>query len=267
MTSSGEKSSEKVKALEQYWPILEKVYPRILRDVYIETERPLKEIFTPGRKILTIINHSTPLSWLPAICLLADEILKAGGGKRRPIGVMDRFFFQHAALKPLAQFISQFDSVLSFDEIMQKFDGKNFTDVVIFPEGSNCFFGPGDEIQEFRSPRFLELALKTQSEIFLVVHRGSEDWALPISMQSQDIPFRAYLPGWLNEKISRTGILAIPKWPAPIDKFKMKCEIYRPSIDLNDLPTSRRKRLEVLWAEAEKVQNRMRELNEQLDQI
>ena len=208
--------------------------------------------------MVTVLNHSTPLSWLPAICLLTEKICEGGGEARVPVGVMDKFFFQNPLFKPVAERLTQFNCFPSFEDIIKK--ANDFTDVAIFPEGSNCFFGRGEIIQPFRSPRFIELALKMKAKIFIVVHRGSEDWAHSVRVQGRDLPFQAYLPGWLNEKIQQGGFFVIPKIPKKIRQFRMTCDFYEPSITIDELSRHRGTKMKQLWSEAELVRIRMQEM-------
>lgn len=252
-----------MKKLQDYQPYLQKVFDKIINEYDFVSKPDVHEVFRPEQKVVTILNHSTPLSWLPAICLLVQKICSGGGGTRVPVGVMDKFFFKVPFFKPVAEYLTQFEVFPSFEDIIRKAEG-GYTDVAIFPEGSNCFFGEGETIQPFRSPRFIELALKMRARIYLAVHRGSEDWALALDLKSKNIPFQAYLPGWLNEKIKKGGFFVIPTVPKKIPHFRMVCDFYEPQIRLEDLSTKRSERMRQLWDEAERVRCRMQQMFDSL---
>lgn len=253
-----------MKKMIDYQPMLQKVCDHIVADYEFRSEQPLKEVYKSEQKIVTILNHSTPLSWLPAVCVLSEKIcLEAAGGDRIPVGVMDKFFFQSPLFKPVASYLTQFNALPSFEDIIRK-SNLGYTDVAIFPEGSNCFFGQGEVIQPFRSPRFIELALKMQAKIFIAVHRGSEDWAKAVQLNHHNFPLKAYLPGWLNEKIENGGFFVIPKIPNKIPRFAMTCEFYEPSLKIEDLSTKRSERMRQLWEEADKVRDKMQEMFDSL---
>lgn len=253
-----------LKNIEDYRPILEKVFHQIIHNYAFDSQDVLLDISQKKEKVITIMNHSTPLSWLPAACVMAEQFCRAGGGSRVPIAVMHKFFFDFPLLKPLGKYFTQFNQVLSFDEVLKKFQANECTDLAIFPEGSNCFFGEGHVVQPFRSPRFVEIALRAKAPILLAAHHGSENWAKSLRIQREKIPFMAYLPGWVNEKIERGGHFTLPLWPRPIEDFRMKCEIYEPELKLEDLSGHRRERLDQLWQEAERVRHRMQEMVDSL---
>ena len=246
----------RLKQLREYQPFLHQLLQLTVAHHEFSSTPDLPQVYSETQKVVTILNHSTPLSWLPAVSLLVEKVCVQGGGARVPVSVMDRFFFNTPMLKTLAEYLTQFNALPSFDSILSRKD-TGITDVAIFPEGSNCFFGRGERIQPFRSPRFIELALKMNAKIFLVVHRGSEDWALPLNFSEVFLPFQALLPGWFNEKVKRGGYFMIPTLPKKISVFRMMGEIYQPSLTLDTLSDNRATRKAQLWAETEIVRSRM----------
>lgn len=254
------------KRLKDYLPLLEQVRQRVIKEHRFDSQDILSKIYRRDDKVVTVMNHSTPLSWLPAVSLLATLISDKCGGDaslRLPVGVMDRFFFNVPLLKQLAEYLTQFETIPSFDEIIKKFES-GYTDVAIFPEGSNCFFGEGEQIQNFRSPRFIELALKLQAKVCLAVHRGSEDWAHAMQFEDHNFPLKAYLPGWLNEKLNQNGVLMLPMLPKKVDCFRMTCELYEFDLKASDLSPYQDERMQQLWIESDKVRLRMQEMFDSL---
>lgn len=69
-------------------------------------------------RTIVILNHATPLSWIPAISFLTQKVVAAGGGDRKPLGVADKWLFSNPFTKPLAEYLTQSDRHLSFEKLM-----------------------------------------------------------------------------------------------------------------------------------------------------
>ncbi|CAN5543342.1 hypothetical protein BH10BDE1_BH10BDE1_36570 [soil metagenome] len=212
----------------------------------------LDQVLSENPRLIVVFSHSAPLSWIPAPCLLTAHVVARGGGRRRPIAVMDRFFYSVPGLRAVAKYVAQSDRPLSFKELVQHFEKMKTADLVVFPEGSNCFFGDPAELQPFRSHRFVEIGIRTKSPLLLCVHRGSEKWG-----KSWKLPMAlAASVGSLfgtngSSRLASTRRLTIPMWPAKMDRFSMLCELYQPEGDA--------------VAESEKVHARMQEMLRELD--
>lgn len=253
-----------MRRLADFETLFTQVMHVMARNTCLRSDPVLGEIIEKHSKLLVVFNHSTPLSWLPASCLLAVHFCARGGGNRFPLGVTDRFFYHVPVFRPLARFFTQSEKPLTFTELSDRFIGRPNLDLVIFPEGSNCFFGRPDEIQEFRSPKFIELAIRAKAPILVCVHRGSERWAtnIPVSMGTLDK--LDFLPkvifDFLERRIRKTGLLTLPLLPTPMDRFEMSCELYYPSLRVSELDTDGALRYQQLRSEAERVREKMKVL-------
>jgi hypothetical protein len=183
---------------------------------------------------------------------------------------MDKFFYSVPPLRWLAEWVSQNEKLLTFEELVERFQSIDRGDLVVFPEGSNCFFGPPEEIQEFRSPRFMELAIRTRTPLLTVVHRGSESWGLKLKVSADQ--YEQMVEHWklpefaqkfLGDRLKRSGLLVLPWLPKPMPRFAMLADLYRPrELELsNDVEI---RRLQVA-EEAERVRAHMREQLRELD--
>jgi hypothetical protein len=258
-----------MRRLKDFEPITSQVMQVIAKDTSFSCRPSLGEIFQTHDKVIFAISHSTPLSWLPAMCLLTAHACARGGGARKPLGIMDRFFFTVPGLRYLAQQITQADGPMSFAEIADSFKHGDGNDLVIFPEGSNCFFGHPEDIQEFRSPRFMELAIRSGAPIVIAVHRGSEGWAKAVPLDESTLDKIDFLPkiaaDFLQNRLRKTGLLTFPLWPKPMEKFAMLCELYHPKLKVEDLKSDPQEQVLQIREEAELVRMRMRELLTELD--
>ncbi|RYZ75423.1 MAG: 1-acyl-sn-glycerol-3-phosphate acyltransferase [Proteobacteria bacterium] len=263
-----------MKALREYQPILSKILQRLAKETRFQSTPPLGEILEANPRLVVAFNHSSPLSWLPAISLLTSHVCARGGGGRRPMGVMDKFFFSVPGFRTIAQQLTQSEHALGFEELVEKFKSSEGTDIVIFPEGSNCFFGDPAKLQPFRSPRFIELAVRTGTPILVCAHRGSEDWgvALPIPEKAMHtilgkidlLP--AFAADFLKDRLKETGVFTLPLLPLPMQKFEMRCEVFYPHLKVSDLSKNREECRAQINEEAERVHAKLESLLKAIDQ-
>lgn len=211
-------------------------------------------------RLLVALNHSTPLSWIPAGAALALEAIKAGGGDRTPRAVMDKWFYSNPLTKRIAEYFTQFDRPQSFDELLASFVQSERTDLVIFPEGANTFFGSVTEIGEFRSHRFVELAIRAEAPLLLVVHKGSESWSWPLQLPPEWGAFLLPFSKFFGENILKASIFNLPLIPQKLPRFQMTCELYRPALKAVEFSTDPEELEIQLRTEAEKIRRRMQEI-------
>ena len=192
-----------MKTLQEYHGPLSQLLSWTCEKTEFQSEIPFEDILRQPRLVLAI-NHATPLSWVPAMCLLTQKACEFGGGDRIPWGVVDRWFYTNPIFRWIATQISQSEKPQSFDEIVEKFQNSLRTDLVVFPEGAMTFFGKPTEIQDFRSVKFIEIAIRCRAPILIVAHSGSEVW-------SQNL----VIPDALSMLMSQ-GL-------APFSRFFLKC--------------------------------------------
>lgn len=258
-----------MRTLASYEPITSMVLHWITKETKFRCRPKLGEILQENKRLVVAISHSSPLSWLPAVCLLNAHVCARGGGQRRPLGVMDRAFFHIPGIDKIAQLLTQTERPLAAHELIEHFELFENMDLVVFPEGSNCFFGRPDELQDFRSPKFVEIAVRVGAPILICVHRGSEPWATTVPIEEPIVDRLGFLPkfatDFLEERLRKKGQLAIPLWPKKIEKFSMLCELYRPELNAEDLSQDKMERREQLRQESDKIHARMQELLNELD--
>jgi hypothetical protein len=181
---------------------------------------------------------------------------------------MDHAFFQIPLVKALAQFFTQSERPVTFQDLCERFQSAEPFDLVLFPEGSNCFFGSPDEIQDFRSPKFVELAVRTKTPILIGAHLGSEAWAKALPVKEEVMDYLTLLPNFaynfVEKRIRKTGHFVLPLSPKPMEHFEMICEIYHPSLKAEDLAEEASIRRAQLEAEAARIRQRMVELLDEL---
>jgi hypothetical protein len=257
------------KPLSFFEPILSQIMLMVAKKTRFRSRPGLASVLAENPRLIVVFNHSTPLSWLPAISLLTAHACARGGGTRRPTGVMDRFFFSVPGLRVLAHQLTQSDHPLGFEELVATFRTSKETDIIIFPEGSNCFFGEPSVVQPFRSPRFVELAVRTNTPILLCAHRGSESWAQAVPVGDAVTSKIDLLPkviaDFLGERLKETGLLTIPKIPKQLDRFEMLCELYKPSLAEDELDKNSSRARAQIEEEAEHVRAKLESMLAEID--
>lgn len=253
-----------MKPLKDFEPFLSQLLLKMAKETHFSSESSLAEVLEKNPRLVVAFNHASPLSWLPAIALLTAHTCARGGGNRRPMGVMDKFFFAVPGFRTIAQQLTQSDRPLAFEELVERFKTKAGTDIVLFPEGSNCFFGNPENLQPFRSPRFVELAIRTQTPILLCAHRGSENWAVTLPVPEEVLGLIDLLPkfasDFLGARLKQTGAFALPLLPLPMDRFEMHCELYHPTLREEELSEEDEVCREQVRAEADQVHKKLQSM-------
>ncbi|MCA9544858.1 MAG: hypothetical protein KC613_10725 [Myxococcales bacterium] len=219
---------------------------------------PFGDLLAAHPNLVLAISHATPLSWLPIPFVLSLEACAAGQGQRVPFGVVDRFFFRFPPLRPVGRFLTQAERAQDFNGLLERLQGgQPGHDLVIFPEGNHTFFADTQGIGPFRSPRFVELAVRAGVPLLLVVHRGTERW-------SRAVPVPAAVLGRLF-KGGHTGRLNVPLPLRRIHRLQVKVALYTPSLRAQALSGDRAADRPLIEAEAQRVRARMQALLASLD--
>ncbi|MES2854596.1 MAG: 1-acyl-sn-glycerol-3-phosphate acyltransferase [Bdellovibrionota bacterium] len=221
----------------------------------------MTKVLEENQKLVIVFNHASPLSWLPAIALLAAHVTARGGGSRKPVGVMDRLFFEVPFVKQLAGLLTQFENPPSFLDLTSSFVDGDATDLVVFPEGSNCFFGDPAELKPFRSAKFVELAIRANAPIYVCVHKGSEAWGKVLPVPPNWLEMLHVLPPivqtFLKSRVESTGQFTLPMWPTAMERFEMWGTLYHPTLKASDLSEDKEEKLRQLTNEADAIREIM----------
>jgi len=259
-----------LRRLSEYEPLTNAVLKLVAKKTVFHTDVPLDQMMSENPRLIVAFNHASPLSWIPAPCLLTAQLAARGGGSRRPIAVMDRFFYSLPGLKDVARFITQSDRPLRFEELVSHFEELGTADLVVFPEGSNCFFGDPSGLQPFRSDRFVEISMRTKTPILLCVHRGSEGWGfnLPLAenltTKISELPLPSVVQKFIGNRLKESGGLTVPLPPRPMAQFSMYTRLFQPQIP-TDVEISSADWRDQVAREAKKVHEEMRSMLDYLD--
>lgn len=249
-----------MRTLIDYQEFLQALIKSLADRVDFKSSPELTEIIKNNTRLVAVANHSTPLSWAPAMALLALKVIEAGGGDRRPQGVVDRWFYSNPFTKVIAEYLSQSDHPLSFDELVEKFSNSEKTDLVIFPEGAYTFFGGVHDVQKFRSSKFVEIAIRCDAPILIVAHKGSESWSLPLQLPTEWGSFILPFSKFFGDKILKSEPLNIPMVPQKMERFAMACELYQPTLKMADLSEDSEVRKAQIEAEGQLIKDRLNQI-------
>lgn len=224
----------------------------------------MKEILRQHPQLIVALNHGPMLGPLASTIVLNKLYSENGGENRKPIVIMWRLFYDIPLYKYAIQYITQVDPGLNFDEFLSKMENEGFTDLFVKPEGENCNYGDGVEIQPFLSPRFIEFSLRLNTPILVLVHKGSENWATTVPVSDKLDGLLSKLPKKSYERIKETRLLSVPLLVRRLKELKVKYKLYTPTITAADLDKNPSSRTDLLNQEAEKVRTLMQTLMDDL---
>jgi len=224
----------------------------------------MSAILSEHPKLIVALNHGPMLGPLASTITLNKLYMENGGKNRKPIAIMWRFFYQIPLYKYAIQYVTQVDRGLNFDEFLAKMENEGFTDLFVKPEGENCNYGDGLEIQPFLSPRFIEFSLRLNTPILVLVHQGSENWAKTLPVSSHLDPIFKKLPKKSYDRIKETRLLSIPFLVKRLKELKVMYKLYQPKISADDLNVDIETQKALLKKESDNVRTLMQSMIDQL---
>lgn len=214
-------------------------------------------------KLVVAMNHGPMAGPLAGSVGMMNQYFKYGGEQRKPVVIAWRGFYRIPLIKHIVRYMSQVKNPPNLDGFAKRLTTGDATDIFVMPEGENCSFGNGLDIEPFLSPRFVELALKAQTPILIAVHIGSELWSNVIPVDERLNPLLKYLPNKSYQRIRETGqvnmsLTGLKKIP----ELKMYFKLYEPTMTLADLdkPDSFNR----LQQESEAIRNQMQAMVEEV---
>jgi hypothetical protein len=235
-----------MRKIGDYTDLLKALKDSFIQELEFTCEPDLTSVLRNPR-LIVILNHSTPLSWVPAISTLGLKVAECGGEDRIPRGIADKWFYSNPIGAKFAEFFTQSATPQTFEQLIEEFKEAQRKDLVIFPEGANTFFGDVRKVQDFRSSKFVEISIRCQAPILIVSHQGSEHWSTSLEVPAQLGQWITPLAPFFGKKISEFSSLNIPISFSKIKKFKMHCQLYMPTLyeaDLSVDPIQRKHQLD-----------------------
>lgn len=209
-------------------------------------------------KLVVAINHGPTIA--PGIVNMAliDLFLKNGGADRTHIAVIWKYFYKVPVIRRMASYITQIDKAYTFDQFLKAFQQQQVNDLMVMPEGENCNFGNGIDIEPFLSPRFMEFAIRSNVPVLIAVHYGSQILQKSLPIHDQQMKYFKWLPQKDYLRLAETKRLSIPKLPKHQKaSIWYSFKLYQPQITADQLSNDDKERDRQLWHEAETVRQLM----------
>jgi len=252
-----------MKKLGEYQAFLSALLRSVVDEFDFTAEEPLEQVLKTPR-LVVVLNHGTPISWVPPICLLTEKACEAGGADRVSKGVVDRFLYSNPITRPLAEYVTQSSQPQSFDELLEQFQSMERTDLVIFPEGAMTFFGNIDEIQPFRSPRFIEIAVRTGAPLLVCIHRGTEKWNMRLPLPLELAQTVGMFSNFFGKRLQEDQQINLPLRLSKVPRLRMRTKLYVPKLYASDLAGNPEERRQQIQGEAEDLRSMMQEMYDEL---
>lgn len=246
--------------------LLKKLY---VKRVFISpSSDSLRAIFQAHPKLVVALNHGPMLAPGVVNTVISDIFLKQGGADRVPMGIIWKHFYKVPLLKNLVAYITQVEEAFGLDDFIQQFVEKPYNDLMVMPEGENCCFGDGVNIEPFLSPRFVEIAIRAKVPVLVAVHHGTHVLANPVEVSRLTTRiFKQMMPEKNYRRFRESGLLSLPRFTAgKVPKLGWSFKLYQPQLTESELAEDKAARLEQLWQEADAIRSQMQAMVEQLRQ-
>ncbi|MDX1692286.1 MAG: hypothetical protein R3208_00900 [Ketobacteraceae bacterium] len=216
----------------------------------------LSRILATYPRLVVAMNHGPMAGPLAGSVGIMNQYYKSGGADRKPVIIAWRGFYKIPFIKHVVRYMSQVKTPPNLDGFVRRLTEGDATDLFVMPEGENCSFGNGLDIEPFLSPRFVELALKAGTPIMIAVHVGSERWSNIMPVSERLDPILKYLPRKSYERIRESGqvnlnLTGLKKLP----ELKMYFKLYHPAMTREDL--ARNDCEQLLAREADRIRELM----------
>jgi len=221
-----------------------------------ESSEDIQKILSDHPKLVVAMNHGPLAGPLAGSIAMMDQYSKNDGNKRVPMIIAWRGFYHIPMVKHLIRYISQVKMPFNLDGFVKQVTDKGVTDLFVMPEGENCTYGNGLDIEPFLSPRFVELALKANTPILIAVHTGSERWSNIVPVSRKLNPLLKYLPAKSYQRLKETGqVNMAPLRLSAIPELQVSYKLYQPEMTVGDLGQERS--LSLLQKEADAIRSLM----------
>jgi len=236
-----------------------------IRRVHFLDGFPWADYFQDKRKALIVANHGPIIGPFVWVIALFPRIVDLGYGH----------FTYSAIAHPIIRNIPIFARIVGFEKRAGKRLGtEDYIELLqegrlnvlsVAPEGEFALYGNGVDIQPFRSPRSLEIALRADCPIILLVGKGFERWQRNVSLEKswQKTVFKRiaartpHLDKLHDDALAAATQLSVSGIFGRIPDFYVASEIYEPELTAEALAPDRAARDQQLWAEAERMRAQM----------
>ncbi|PCJ34386.1 MAG: hypothetical protein COA99_14665 [Moraxellaceae bacterium] len=224
----------------------------------------LRGIFNANPKLVVAMNHGPSISPTYIAIAVGNLYLENGGAERKFMGVIWKYAYRIPGFRKAAQLITQVDEAVNFDGFLALFQNTEANDFFVMPEGENCAFGNGYDVEDFLSSRFLEVAIRAEVPVLLCVHYGAHLLGKAVTISDRATKLFQWMPKKNYERLQLTKTLNVP-WPrGRLPELQITFKLYHPSLTLNDMSADKTERTKQLNREGDSVRRLMQEMVETL---
>ncbi len=230
------------------------------------------EYFSSNQRTLFVINHGPACG--PALFHLGiiPRLEDMGYGDLTYCGIVHQMLFNLPGGPRYGGIPKKGKKRYSVEDYVQVFEKEGLDTLVVAPEGEHCIYGNGLDIQPFRSPRSLEIALRAGCRIVLVMGKGFELWQKNVCIKDlwkkQLIQTCAeMLPRFDNideELLLKSDALSVQLMPWRVPDFHIYTQHFVPELKAGDLARDLTKRRAQLWIEADRMRAQMQKMVDEL---
>lgn len=209
---------------------------RFIQQVSFTSEPALEKLLAANTRLIHVVSHGPMLGPWPVGAWMAQHIADSGGGERRPFAEAHRLLFNVPFVGDFISRTFNTEGPFRFEGVLQRLIEGELTDYIVLPEGDNCNFDDQDYLRDFRSHRYLELAIRAQVPLLLTVHRGTEAWSTAVRMDEFSMRALHLLAPILYHRLAQHRIFNFPALPTPIPHLRIASKLYTPKLTAAALP-------------------------------
>lgn len=254
-----------IRSYTDFYPVANRIVNFFAEEVVIDDDTNLKELVSNQPKLICVSNHGPVLAPLLYSLGMAKILCDVGAGDRKPVAVTHRLFYRVPGLKQVASYITQVPKPVNFNQFVELFQSEGYNDLCVMPEGDHCNYGNGADIMPFRSPRFVEIALRCRVPILIFVNKGAEAWGRGVKLPTVLVEkTMRYLPESIADPLDYAHMVNLPKIPRKVPQLRVSAQLFQlPDIDFEALSESEKKQEVVSLAG--QVRRRMLTMTESMD--
>ncbi len=230
------------------------------------------EYFSKKRRTLMVVNHGPLYGPVLFFGGIVPRLADMGLGRMTYAGIAHPIVFTFPGVARQFGVSRRGRERYNVEDYVRLFQEEGLDALVVAPEGEYCIYGNGLDIQPFRSPRSLEIALRCDCRIMLAMGKGFETWQRNISIKA---PWR--------KKVIRAGSMLLPNvdrldeeylekadrysvqlMPLRVRDFYICSRLYEPKLRAEDLADDIETRRQQLGVEAERMRSQMQVMVDRL---
>lgn len=211
--------------------IYQHLLKRFTESYRLRSSPRLRQMLKENKRLVWVVQHGAPVSWVPLMPALINEMIKNGGKGRTPLVVAHRIFHYFPVIRHFAPNIMNSKSDPSKAEIIDSLKKGDLNDVLIMPEGDHCFFGEPDTIRPFKGHGFLDIARSVKCPLVLVAQHGAAAMGKRFPLTKTTIDLLSLVPWVRNyrEIALKTRALSFFVLPEKTKNLEIRLKLYEPS--------------------------------------